>query len=444
MRLVAIVGRPNVGKSTLFNRLVGKRVAIVEDVPGVTRDRRYAAVDWGDRRFTLVDTGGLDPDPAGEVAAGMTRQALLAVEEADLILFVTDVREGVLPADEEIARGLRRRSKDVVLVANKADGPRWETAAAEFYALGFERVLPVSAEHGRGLEELEGEVRDRLPEADAEPPEADEQGTRVAVLGRPNVGKSSLVNRLLGEERVVVSAEAGTTRDPVDTLVRRDGRPYLLIDTAGIRRRSRVEKGVERWSVVRALRTVDRAHVCLVLLDATEGLTDQDARILNLVLKGGRALGIVLNKWDLVEKDEKTFDRTVAELRRRLGPHGHVPVVSMSALTGQRVHRVFDLVDTLYREWTRRIPTSQVNAFLEATLRELPPPVKAGKRTRIYYMTQVRTAPPTFAAFTSFPEGISESYHRFLVNRLRDAFGFAGVPVRLEFRRRTRPGEEDR
>ncbi|GAB4248979.1 ribosome biogenesis GTPase Der [Deferrisoma sp.] len=444
MSLVAIVGRPNVGKSTLFNRLVGRRVAIVEDVPGVTRDRRYAPVEWGDRRVTLVDTGGLAPEPADEVEDGMTRQALQAVEEADLILFVTDAHEGVLPADEEIAQVLRRRSKDVLLVVNKVDGPRWEAAAAEFYALGFDAVFPVSAEHGRDVDALEDALRERLPPAPEEPEPEGESAVRVAVLGRPNVGKSSLVNRLVGRERVVVSARAGTTRDPIDTLVRHEGRPYLLIDTAGIRRKSKVEQGVERWSVVRALKTIDRAEVCLVLLDATEGLTDQDARILNLVLKGGRALGVVLNKWDLVEKDEKTFDRTVAELRSRLGPHGHVPVVSLSALTGQRVHRVFELVDRLHGEWTRRIPTSQVNAFLEAAIRELPPPVQVGKRTRIYYMTQVDTAPPTFAAFTSFPEGITESYRRYLVNRLRETFGFEGVPVRLEFRRRSRPGEETR
>ncbi len=440
MTLVAIVGRPNVGKSTLFNRLVGRRAAIVHDVPGVTRDRHYGEVRWEDRRFTLVDTGGLDPEPGDELGAGVARQALVAVEDADLILFVVDVQEGLLPADEEIARLLRRRNKDVLLVVNKVDGPRWEAPAAEFHAVGFGQVFPVSAEHGLGLDELRDALRERIPPGDTGD-EAGEEGIRVAVLGRPNVGKSSLVNRILGEERILVSDQAGTTRDPVDARVRVDGRPYVLIDTAGVRRRSRVRPGVERWSVVRALRTIERAQVCLVLLDATEGLTDQDARILNLVLRAGRGAVLLLNKWDRVEKDAKTFDRMAARIRERLGPHGHVPVASISALTGQRVRRVFDLVDRVYAEWTKRIPTARVNAFLEGVLRELPPPVKAGKRTRIYYMTQVETCPPGFAAFSSFPEGIPESYHRFLVNRLREAFGFEGVPVRLEFRRRRRPGE---
>ncbi len=442
MSLVAIVGRANVGKSTLFNRLVGRRVAIVENVPGVTRDRNYAEVTWGDRRFTLVDTGGLAPEAEDEVAEGMSRQAMHAVEEADLILFVVDAHEGLLPADQEIARHLRRRDKDVFLVVNKVDGPRWELAAAEFYAAGFDTVFQVSAEHGLGMGELRAALEERVEPAPA-PGAQPEEGVRVAILGRPNVGKSSLVNRVLGEERLVVSSMAGTTRDPVDTRLLVEGRPYTVIDTAGVRRKSRVDRGVERWSVLRALRSIERAHVCLVLLDATEGLTDQDARILNLVLRVGRGAVLVLNKWDLVAKDSKTFDRTVAEIRGRLGAHGHVPVASVSALTGQRVLRVFELVDRVYEQWTRRIPTSKVNEFLDQALRELPPPVVGGKRTRIYYMTQVDVAPPTFAAFASYPEGIPTAYQRFLVNRLRKAFGFEGVPVRLEFRRRRRRGERE-
>ncbi len=440
--IVAIVGRPNVGKSTLFNRLVGRRQAIVEDVPGVTRDRHYAAVEWPDRQFVLVDTGGLEPESGDELVALTSRHARQAVEEADLILFVTDVHRGMLPTDEEIARYLRQRSKDVVVVVNKVDGPRWETAALEFHAAGFESVIPVSAEHGLGTDELVEELERRIPAGSTAERDADE-AIRVAVLGRPNVGKSSLVNRILGEERVAVSATAGTTRDPIDTRVRVAGREYVLIDTAGIRRKSRVEQGAERWSSLKAIRTIDRAHVCVLLLDAAEGLTDQDAPILNLVQRGGRGLVLGLNKWDLVAKDEKTFDRTVKELRSRLGPHGHVPVLSFSALTGQRVFKLFETVDRVHAAWSLRIPTAQVNAFLEATLRELPPPVVGSKRTRIYYMTQVHVAPPRFAAFSSFSEGVPAAYERFLVNRLRDAFGFEGVPVTIRFRQRSRPGETE-
>jgi len=436
--VVAIVGRPNVGKSTLFNRLARKRLAIVEDVPGVTRDRNYAEVRWGDRRFTLVDTGGLDFAAGDEMGENVRRQAEHAVAEADTILFAVDAREGMLPADEEIARFLRKRARDVLVVVNKVDGPRWEPAALEFHASGFEQVLPVSAEHGLGMNELIQTLEDRIPSA---PPEEldEQQPIRVAVLGRPNVGKSSLINRILGEERLVVSAVAGTTRDPILTPVRIQGRGYELVDTAGIRRKGRVEVGVELWSVLRAIRVIQRSQVCLVLVDATEGLTDQDTRILNLVLGGGRGAILGLNKWDILEKDEKSFDRTAREIRGRLGPHAHVPILSLSALTGQRVFRLFELVDGVYQRWTTRLPTPEVNSFLEAALQKLPPPVSGGKRARIYYMTQVGVAPPLFAAFASHPEGIPVSYERYLINRLRDTFGFEGVPVSIRFRRRERP-----
>jgi GTP-binding protein len=437
--VVAIVGRPNVGKSTLFNRLAGKRLAIVEDVPGVTRDRNYAEVRWGDRRFTLVDTGGLDFAAGDEVGENVRRQVEQAVAEADTILFAVDAHEGMLPADQEIARFLRRRSRDVLLVVNKVDGPRWEPAALEFHASGFEPVFPVSAEHGRGMDELIETLEDRIPSAPAEELDG-QQPVRVAVLGRPNVGKSSLINRILGEERLVVSSAAGTTRDPILTPVRIQGRGYEFVDTAGIRRKGRVEVGVELWSVLRAIRVIQRSQVCVVLVDAKEGLTDQDTRILNLALGGGRGAILGLNKWDLVEKDEKTFDRAVREIRMRIGSHAHVPILSLSALTGQRVFRLFEVVDGVYQRWAARLSTPEVNAFLEAAVRNLPPPVSGGKRARIYYMTQVGVAPPLFAAFASYPEGIPVSYERYLINRLRDNFGFEGVPVAIRFRRRERPG----
>ncbi|GAB4269003.1 MAG: ribosome biogenesis GTPase Der [Deferrisomatales bacterium] len=440
MSVVAIVGRPNVGKSTLFNRLAGKRLAIVEGVPGVTRDRHYAEVDWGTRRFTLVDTGGLDWTGEDELQTRTADQARQAVAEADLILFVVDAHDGLLPADREIAEFLRTRARDVLVVANKVDGPRWEPAALEFHALGFDAVLPVSAEHRRGVDELAEALEERLPPP-GPAPEAATDPLRLAVLGRPNVGKSSLVNRILGQERLVVSAAAGTTRDAIDTPVTFRGRPYVLIDTAGIRRRSRVEGGVERWSVLKAIRSIDRSHVCLVLVDAVEGLTDQDVRILNLVERGGRGAVLCLNKWDAVGKDEKTFDRLVRELKGQLGSLHYVPIVSLSALTGQRVTRVFDAADRVYGEWTKRVPTSEVNEVLRVALRDLAPPVVGRKRTRIYYMTQAETAPPVFAAFASYPEGIPTSYRRYLLNRVRQAFGFEGVPVSIQFRRRSRPGE---
>lgn len=440
MSLVAIVGRPNVGKSTLFNRLVGRRVAIVEDVPGVTRDRNYAAVSWDDRAFTLVDTGGLEARPESALAASMCDQARQAVEQADLILFVVDAHQGLMPDDREIARDLRRGGKKVLLVVNKVDGPRWEAEAVEFLSAGLETVLHISAEHGLGINELCDALRERLPPAEPDSDEAVEE-VRVAVLGRPNVGKSSLVNRLLGEERLVVSELAGTTRDTIDTVVEVAGRRYRLVDTAGIRRKSRVEHGVELWSVLKAIRAIDRAQVCVLLVDAAEGFTDQDARILGLILKGGRGAVLCLNKWDAVEKHHKTFDETAADIRRHLGAYGHVPILSLSALTGQRVARLFPTVEKVFSEWQRRVPTAEVNRFLEEAVRTLPPPVAGRKRARLYYMTQVNSGPPVFAVFTSYPEGIGTGYQRYLVHRLRDAFGFAGVPVTIRYRQRSRPGD---
>ncbi|MBI5446480.1 MAG: ribosome biogenesis GTPase Der [Deltaproteobacteria bacterium] len=439
MKLVAIVGRPNVGKSTLFNRLVGRRAAIVEDVPGVTRDRNYAEANWEGRRFTVVDTGGFESDPADVCVARVGAQAWLAADEADVVLFVVDAREGLLPGDDDLAHYLRTREADVVVVANKVDAERLEGAALEFHQLGFPDVVAVSAEHGRGMDDLLEALEGRIP-PEGDVCEEGERAVRVAVLGRPNVGKSSLVNRLLGEDRLLVSPTAGTTRDSIDTPLRAEGREYLLIDTAGIRRKSRIEENVERWSVARALRSIERADVCVVLLDACEGLTDQDARILHLVEKAGKGAVLGLNKWDAVEKDEKTFDRTVRDLKDRLGARAYLPILSLSALTGLRVAKLFELVDHVHSEWRKRIPTSQLNDFLEGVLRALPPPPVGGKRARIYYMTQVRCAPPVFAAFTSYVSGFPEAYQRYLLGRMREAFGFEGVPVTIRFRQRRGEG----
>lgn len=441
MSVVAIVGRPNVGKSTLFNRLAGRKLAIVEDVPGVTRDRNYASAEIGGRKVTLVDTGGLAPYTEDPLMESMAAQAGAAVDEADVTLFVTDVVDGVTALDREIAEYLRRRKKTPIVVVNKVDGPTRENDVNEFYLFGFPTVVGISAAHKTGVSDLEDLIIEALPEGE-EAKSPDPEAIRVAVMGRPNVGKSSFVNAIVGSERVVVSPIAGTTRDTVDTFVTVEGKNYLLIDTAGIRKKNKVERGVELWSVLRAIKTIDRAHVCLILVDAVEGLTDQDLKILELVLDGGRGAIICLNKWDAVEKDEKTFDRAKKEIALRLGPNRHVPVVSMSALTGQRVARAFEEVEKVFEDWKRRIPTSKLNAFLEAAMRELPPPVVGKKRARIYYGTQIQSAPPVFNFFSSYPEGIPEHYERYLHNKLRETFGLGGVPVRMNIKRRTRKEEE--
>jgi GTP-binding protein len=444
MSLVAIVGRPNVGKSTLFNRLVRRKVAIVEDVPGVTRDRNYASAEIDGKRITLVDTGGLEPYSEDALTGSMASQVEQAVSEADLILFVADAHEGVLPLDREIAEFLRKRSSDVLLVVNKVDGPKHEDMVTDFYALGFKTILPVSAEHNLGISDLRGEISDRFPEEEViTGEEGEDQNIRVAVLGRPNTGKSSFVNAILGAERVIVSPIAGTTRDAIDTEVTVKGKSYTLIDTAGIRRKSRVETGVERWSVLKALKAIDRAEVCLLMVDAVEGVSDQDLKILDLIVRGGRGIIICLNKWDIVDKDHMTFDHTRKEIAHMLGPHRHIPVISMSALTGMRVEKVFELVDKVHGDLGRRITTSKLNDFMEAAMRELPPPMVGKKRTRIYYATQVSTKPPAFAAFSSYPEGIPKHYERYLVNKFRDTFGFEGVPLRMYFRKRKRSGEDE-
>jgi GTP-binding protein len=429
-----------VGKSTLFNRLAGKRVAIVEDVPGVTRDRNYAEVNLDDCRTTLVDTGGLEPETGDELIGFMAEQVAYAVDEADLVLFVTDGHEGIMPVDYDIADFLRRRAKQVLLVVNKVDGPNWESNATEFYGLGFENLLTVSAEHKRGTSELIDQIVARIEHI--EPEEEDEGLIKLAVLGRPNTGKSSLVNKILGAERVVVSSVAGTTRDAIDTRLQVDDDSYMIIDTAGIRRKPKVEVGVERYSVVKAFRSINRAHVCILMVDSQEGVTDQDLRILDMILTAGRAAMICFNKWDLVEKDGKTFDERSKELTFRLGPHRHVPVLSISALTGLRTHKIFDMVKELFVEWNRRITTSQLNNFIEAAMSQNAPAIVGRKRTRIYYATQVTSRPPSFALFSSYPEGITVAYQRYLTNRLRDTFGFAGIPVRIFLRKRKRSGDE--
>lgn len=432
--IVAIVGRPNVGKSALFNRIVGRRIAIVEGEPGVTRDRLYAETEWTGRRFTLVDTGGLDFGEDEGIAAMARRQAELAMAEADVLLFVLDARSGLLPSDQEVADVLRRSQKPVIVVANKVDGAAGGEAIAEFFSLGLGEPLPVSAEHGRGVGDLLDAVVALFPEEEA----GDESvgGIRVAVIGRPNVGKSSLVNRLIGEERSIVSEIPGTTRDAIDTTIERGGSRFTLIDTAGIRRRSRIVASVERYSVLRALRAVDRASVCLMLIDATEGVTEQDKRICGYAHERGKAIILVVNKWDLVEKDEKTMDHFEEAIRCELAFVQYAPILFVSAKTGQRVHRLYELIEYVADQHALRISTGRLNEVLQAAVSRRQPPSDKGERLKVFYITQIGVQPPTFALFVNDPRLMHYSYARFLENQLREAFGFVGTPIVFSLRKR--------
>lgn len=437
--VVAIVGRPNVGKSTLFNRLVQKRLAIEESTPGVTRDRLYGRVEWRDREFWLVDTGGLTFEEE-TIAREIFRQATLAIEEANVVLFMVDVRSGPVTLDYEVAEFLRKAKKPVLLVANKAESPDM-AATAEFYSLGLGEPILVSAAHGLGTGDLLDEIVALLPEASL--PEEDDE-LKIAVIGRPNVGKSSLVNRLAGTERVIVSDIPGTTRDAVDLVLEHEDRRYRVVDTAGIRRKSKVEEAVEYYSVLRAIRAAEDADVVLFLVDATQGVTEQDKRIAGIAHEAGRALVIVVNKWDAVpDKDDKTMDEFREEIRKELAFISYAPILFISALTGQRVTRIFELVNFVAEQHALRISTARLNELLQDATAVVPPPSKRGRQLKIYYMTQIKVKPPTFTLFVNDPELAHFSYLRYMENRLREAYGFEGTPLRLLVRKRTRKkGEE--
>ena len=443
MKLVAIVGRPNVGKSTLFNRIVGAKKAIVLDTPGVTRDRHYGVAKWGGPPFDVVDTGGFELGAEStEISAQMRDQALAAIEEADLVLFVVDGRAGVTPDDEAIADILRRSDKPTLCAVNKIDGARHAALAYEFYQLGLgEEIWPLSAEHGYGVGEVLDEIEERLDLE--EPVEEDEESareTRVAIIGRPNVGKSTLVNRLLGEERMIVNPIAGTTRDSIDAPLERNGQRYLLIDTAGLRRKKKINRrSSEGFSVMRTLRSVERCHVAVVLLDAEEGLTEQDMRIIGIAAEKGRGLLILINKWDALEKDHKTMQHFTLALREKLPFVSYAPFLFVSALTGQRVHKLLNEIDSVRAAHLTRIETGPLNRWLEETLQRHHPPHHRGKRPRIYYVSQVRTAPPTFIFHCNHPDAIHFSYQRFLENRLREYFQLSGSPARFKFRGKENP-----
>jgi GTP-binding protein len=452
--VVAIVGRPNVGKSTLFNRLIGERLAIVEDVPGTTRDRVYGVAEWNGRRFTVVDTGGLELEPGTDIEARVQVQARVAIEEADVILFVVDAAAGLAPLDHEVADRLRRASKPTILVVNKADNPRREHEAAEFYALGMEPTIAISAQHGRNTGDLADMIVWELPppsEAEAsvqpEPGEPTEEELaelaetevgppRVAIVGRPNTGKSTLVNRVLGEERMIVSDVPGTTRDPVDTAVVIDDEAMILVDTAGIRRRGSIDRGIERYSVLRAMKAIDRADVAVVMTDATEGYTAQDAHVVGYVLEAGKGIVLVINKWDAVEKDGHTADAWLKALRQEAPYLAWADIVFASALTGQRMERILREARRVAEERYRRVPTADLNRVVSEAVRAHPPSHVRNRLPKVYYATQAAVAPPTFVIFVNDPELIHFSYRRYLENRIRAEYGFLGTPIRLVLRAR--------
>ncbi|MCB9506172.1 MAG: ribosome biogenesis GTPase Der [Myxococcales bacterium] len=432
--LIAIVGRPNVGKSRLFNRMTGTQFAIVEDMPGVTRDRQYGDGRWGRRRYQVVDTGGFEPESRDELLRQMREQARLAIEEADVILFLVDGMSGLVPADAEIAHMLRETRKPVFTVVNKIDGDRHEANVPEFYALGAEHLFALSAEHGRNYADLMDAVTEGFREGGDRVVEEDR--VRVAVVGKPNAGKSSLINRMLGEDRLLTSDIPGTTRDAINTHVEFEGRRYLFIDTAGVRRKRSISMTVEKYSVVQAFKAVDRADVVLYVLDATEPISGQDQRLAGLVADKGRGLVILLNKWDIVEKDHRTADEVIKQVREEFKFHPNAPVITISALTGQRAHRILPAVDAVFAQFTRRIGTGELNRWVEATLKRNPPKSTTGQRLKIYYVSQVATRPPTFMFVVNQPDAVHFSYQRYLVNALRDAYGFEGVPVKVFFRAR--------
>ncbi len=431
--VVTLVGRPNVGKSTLFNRLIEERLAIVEDVPGTTRDRIYADARWGGLTLTFVDTGGLLPDSNGDLMVSVRDQVEIAMAEAEVIVFLVDAKEGLTATDLDIAALLRRCNKPVILAANKADNESRRQAAVEFYELGLGDPYPISALHGTGTGDLLDAILDVVP---LEQPEVEAEGVRIAIVGRPNVGKSLLLNTILGEDRMIVSDKPGTTRDAVDSLVEWDGQPVTLIDTAGIRRRGRIEPGVERYSVIRALRAIQRSDVVLLLIDAVDGITAQDAHIAGYVVEEARGVVIVVNKWDLIEKDSHTMDAYTQEIRQALKFISYAPLVFVSALTGQRVGRALDVALRVQEARSHRAPTGQLNRILRDAALSHSPPSKRGKRLKIYYATQAGTAPPSFVFFVNDPQLLHFSYRRYLGNKLREAFGFEGSPLRLSFRKR--------
>ena len=433
--LVAIVGRPNVGKSMLFNRLVGQRLSIVEDTPGVTRDRLYAETEWCGRKFNMVDTGGIEPTTDSEILLFMREQAQIAINAADVIVLVTDIRTGVTAADKDVANMLLRSKKPVVLAVNKADSTgATDPAIYEFYALGLGDPIAVSAVHGHGTGDLLDACLAHFPEPDEA--EEEDDSIKVAVIGKPNVGKSSLVNRVLGEKRVIVSDVAGTTRDAVDTPLENKYGKYVFIDTAGIRRKSRVDERVEKFSVMRAQLAIERADVCLIMIDARDGVTEQDTKIAGLAHEAGKASIIVVNKWDLVEKETGTMEKMRKDIMRDLSFMSYAPIIFISAMTGQRTDRIYELINFVNDQSNMRITTGMLNNVLADAQARVQPPTDKGRRLKIYYMTQTGIKPPCFVIFCNSRELFHFSYQRYIENQIRAVFGLEGTPVRIVIRRK--------
>ena len=433
--IVAIVGRPNVGKSMLFNKLIGKRLSIVEDTPGVTRDRIYGETDWNGRSFTLVDTGGIEPRTDNLILEFMRDQAQIAIDTATVIVFLTDVRTGLTASDQEVANLLLRSGKPIVLAVNKMDSVgEPDPDFYEFYNLGLGDPIAVSAVHGHGTGDLLDACVQYFPPEEEE--EEEDDAVRVAVIGKPNAGKSSLVNRILGENRVIVSDVAGTTRDAIDSRFENDRGKFVFIDTAGLRRKSRVEENIERYSVLRATMAIERADVCLILIDATEGVTEQDTKVAGLAHEAGKASIIVVNKWDLVEKDGKTMDRMRREVQEGLSFMTYAPVLFISALTGQRVDRLFELIDYVSNQSATRITTGMLNDVLADAQARVQPPTDKGRRLKIYYMTQVGVKPPHYVIFCNDSRLFHFSYQRYLENCIRNTFGLEGTPIRISIRQK--------
>lgn len=433
-QIVAIVGRPNVGKSTLFNALAGEKISIVKETPGVTRDRIYADVEWRGRRFTMIDTGGIEPESSDVILSQMREQAQIAIETADVIVFMTDVRQGLADADGKVADMLRRSKKPVILAVNKVDSQKHEMDVYEFYNLGMGDPVPVSAAGKLGIGELLDRVIEELAEDYQE--EEDTEIPYVAIVGKPNVGKSSIINKILGQDRVIVSDIAGTTRDAVDTAVNWEGQEYVLIDTAGLRRKSKVKEDLERYSVIRAVAAIQRSDVVLVVIDAEEGVTEQDAKIAGIAHEKGKGIIVVVNKWDLVEKNDKTIYRYTERIREVLSFMPYARLLFISAKTGQRLPRLFQMVDAVIENRALRIQTGVLNEILTEAVALQQPPSDKGKRLKIYYITQVSVKPPTFVIFVNSKKLMHFSYTRYLENRIRDAFGFEGTSLRFIIRER--------
>ena len=433
--IVAVVRRPNVGKSTLFNVLAGQQISIVKDTPGVTRDRIYADVNWLDMQFTLVDTGGIEPESQDLILSQMREQAEMAIATADVIIFLTDVRQGLVDADFKVATMLRKSGKPIVLVVNKVDNfDKFMMDTYEFYNLGLGDPMPISAASRLGLGDMLDEVAKHFDKEDVE--EEEDERPKIAVVGKPNVGKSSLINKLVGENRVIVSNIAGTTRDAVDTPVMYNGREYVLIDTAGVRRKSKIKEELERYSIIRTVSAVERADVVVLLIDAVEGVTEQDAKIAGIAHERGKGMIIAVNKWDAIEKNDKTIYKFTEEVREKLSFMPYAELIFISAKTGQRLPKLFETIDAVIENCALRVATGVLNEILsEATAMKQPPSDK-GKRLRLYYITQVAVKPPTFVIFINDKELTHFSYTRYIENRIREAFGFRGTPVRFIYRER--------